>query len=653
MAARKPLSSSNAGITADPPAPIVSAILKDENGIESPEGLLPRAVLNQDLEVTVPAWNFSTDPTLLADIVDVGWQLVGAPFNRVRRFRFDIPIAPGDKSVTVPVVELKHGIYDLSYKLIVGGNDIESLRTLITVDRIPPNDNQEPVALEMLGVPGDIITDEYLTLHGEVRFKVQRYLDCKARDRAIYYWTNTSTPSDTEIPIREQAFSQDDIDNDRLIITMTETDIRDRLSGPRWIYYRLRDWAGNLGPRSVLLPVFVILIPAPGALLPPRVPLSARRLIDRQHAREGAVNQGGVTVEIDEYDFWDLADQVLVDWDGTALALKDVAPGRFPLSIDVSWSSLTANGLGPLNARVTYQVLRSSVPTPPSLGTVVPVNLTVAGQDHSNAPALLNTTLALVEVYGANSGMLNELNSDDFGEPAAVLVSLFDNPQPGEKLQLHWGAIAAPVAEYEVQPGDTAGKTVSLSVLWSDIQQDLQNPALPVWYTTTNGVNLQQSRVTSVTVSMVIIRDLKAPSFPHANRDKTLDCCACPRLWQGVWVKVEGNAAFAEHDKVLLYWQGCWGPNGTDPIPGTDAVFETILTNAQATNGFEVHVDDYARLIEPMVYRGSALCYYVLRKTNGAGVGVSGSDFVVINRTMAGNEICSPAVEVCDTPCNP
>ena len=36
--------------------PRVPVILKDEDGIESPDGLLPRSALNQDLLVIVPDW---------------------------------------------------------------------------------------------------------------------------------------------------------------------------------------------------------------------------------------------------------------------------------------------------------------------------------------------------------------------------------------------------------------------------------------------------------------------------------------------------------------------------------------------------------------------------------------------------------------------
>lgn len=638
------------GVTALP-VPQVPVILKDEHGAESPDGLLPRTELNRDLQLIVPAWSFTTDPDLGPDIVKVGFRPLGDAFREVNEFKFPFPIEPGDKYVSVPRDYLDNGIYDLSYILIQGGNPAESEKKRITVDRVAPDDGQEPALLEMLDVVG-AITDDYLKEHGQVRFQVRSYVGIQARDRAIYFWIDTDKPSDSETEIDEQEFSQTDIDLDELFITMREQDIRDRGEGPRYIYYRLRDWAGNKGPRSELLQLFVDLLPAPGNLKPPRVPLSDRGLIDRQHAREGAVAQGAVTVEIDRYDNADSNNEILLDWYDTLLAPVPVDPSRFPVVVPVPWSALTAKGLGPLTASVTYKVRRPSGTTQPSLGTRVPVDLTLAGQDHANAPALLNPDLAKVEIYGVNSKRLNTLTSDDFGEPAEGILALFDAPLAGQTIRLFWGAIATPAAQYIVQPGDVAGKQVPFTIPWSIIDQDRENPALPVYYTTSNNVNLQQALTTSVNVSIVVIENLKEPSFPHANKNGVLDCCACPRLWKGVWVKIDGNAAFDKDDEVTLRWQGCKGLNGSEPIPGVTDKFPTILSDAQARDGFEVHVADFERLIAPMVDNGSALCHYTLKKAKG-GVGSSKEEIVIINRTLPSGIVCSDkeGEDYCGSPC--
>lgn len=623
--------------------PRVPAILKDENGNESPDGLLPRSALSDDLQVIVPNWipRSVADPILYK--LSISWVFEGGGFTPVYSETFD---DPGEKVLKVPRDKLAHGIYALSYELNYGGNKQYSFKTRVTVDRLPPNDGQTPDALAMLNVPGDI-TDDYLTRFGEVRFQVSFYVDAMARDRAIHFLTDNDNPPDSEQEIGEQVFSQQDVDQKQLIITICEADIRAKGHGQRYFYYRLRDWAGNTGPRSILLPVFVDLRSGPGTLKPARVPLSARGLIDREHAREGATNQQAVTVEIDNYDNPDASDKLLIRWNGHDLAPLDVDPAKPVQTATVRWSTLTADGLGPMDARVDYRVSRGGTPTPPSPETTVPFNFTVAGQDHSDAPALLNTRLAKVEIYGAVSKQLNKLLSDDYELPAEGRLPLHDNPEPGEKVLLYWGTISAPVAEYEVQPGDMAGKIVLFSIPWEFIDPDKENPELPVRYFTDNGVNQQLAPTTPVNVAIIIIRNLPEPTFPDGGREGVLNCCANPRLWVHVKVHIEGNDVFDKGDVVELRWQGCQGPNGTSPIPGVTDSFETTLTLDQARNGFDVLVTDYQKLIAPMVNNGSALCRYFLRKSNG-GRGESRPDFVVINRTMPSGKICGPDNDLCD-----
>ncbi|MGE8144131.1 hypothetical protein ACQKP7_02860 [Pseudomonas frederiksbergensis] len=630
---------------ANPPEPRVPAILKNEDGSESPNGLLPRSALSSDLMLIVPPWSFSDAPDL-QDVIRVGWRLSGLPFHSVKEYTYDPPIPPGEKTVYVPMDLLDHGVYDLSYELEVGGNPETSEIKRITIDRLPPNDNQQPFALQIIGVVGDI-TDDYLIEHNEVRFRVTPYVGARAKDRAIYYWTTTNSPPDDEIAIGEQEFSQTDIDNGHLIITIDEATIRNSGQGPRWIYYRLRDWAGNMGQRSSLLSVYVNLSPGPGLLKPPRVPVSARGLIDRQHAREGAVDQRGVTVEIDAYANPDASDKVLISWHGIELGPLDVDPSNFPQVGYVPWNVLRQFP-GPIDVRVTYKVRRGASDSPPSPGLWLTVNLTIAGPDHANAPQLLNGNLSKVDVYGAMSVTKNTLLIEDFGLDACAELALYDDPQPGQLLELYWGAIPVPVAHYRVQPGDVAGKLVRFDVPWSAIDADKDNVALPVYYTTSNGVNQQQAPHQDVRVSIIVIDDLKEPTFPHANRFGVLDCCAKPRLWEGVWVQIPAHTAFSSGDTVDVVWQGCLGENGTSFIRGARKTFSKQLNAQEALDGFQIHVDDYPGLIAPMVNKGSALVHYTLRKLSG-GRGTSQPDFVIINRTMPSGDVCSPGNETCET----
>jgi len=628
----------------DFPSAQVPAIIKDDQGGEVAGGLLPRSALDHDLDVIIPAWDFFEGYT---NTVVLGWRLAGAPFAEVARIDFPDPDMPGDKTVQLPVAALVSGIHELSYKISIRGNaSAESLKKTVTVDIAPPDFGQTPQPVDFPDELGGVLTDDYLTREGKLECSVPRYFGIAVNDVASYYWTDTNLPPDGEPVLGEIEFTQADIDNDHLVITIDEQVIRQSGQGVRYVYYYLRDLAGNVSPRSVLSGVTVDLSPPPENLKPLRIPLSSRGLLDREHAREGANGEGGVTVEIDAYANADPGHFIVIDWDGTDLAEIAVDPNGFPLRAFVPWTTLTAKGLGPLTVQVDYRVRRGAIFTPSPGPVSVPVDFTIAGQDHPNAPALLNVQLEKLEVRGQNSNTANTLTAADFGLDATATLALFQNPHSGERLEVFWGNSASPVADYTVQVGDVAGQPVSFVIPWAAIEPELLNPALPVQYSTDNGVNQQLARVTDVNVNIVIIEGLKEPSFPDADLYGYLNCCAVPRLWEGVTVRVAGDPRFSAGDRIELTWQGCDSLNGTHPIPGVTAMFSKTLSANEAVDGFDQIVLPFETLIAPMEDNGSATAQYTLHKTNGA-TGRSDLDFVKITRKMPSGDVCGPDNDLC------
>ncbi|UVK84401.1 hypothetical protein LOY46_06800 [Pseudomonas sichuanensis] len=625
-------------LQADLATPDVPVIIRDENGDPYSDGLLPRTALSNDLEVIIAPWDM--DPQL-SDKVQVGWRFSGAPFVAVSEYTFAPPSA--QRTVHVPRRYLEHGVYDLSYTVSRLGNLTESLKRTITVDRLPPNDGQSP---DSLVLPADLVgelTEDYLALNGRLRCEVPTYVGLKARDRAVFFWSAVNPPPGNEPAIDEREFSQQDIDRGELFVDYDAAAIRASGSGQRFLWYRLRDLAGNEGDASLVTALEVSLQPPPANLRPPRVPLSARGLIDREHAREGASGEGGVTVEVDAYDNADVQQWVIIDWHGTPLQALAVDPAAFPLRAFVPWPALTAVGLGPGDAVVSYQV-RHGTRLLPSPSISVPFDLTVAGQDHPNAPALLNTLLDKVEIRGAVSDQPNVLKPVDHGYDAIVKLALFNDPQPGDLLSLYWGQQLAPVDRYSVQPGDVAGQPVALKVPWAVIEQQPNDRALPVWYETDNGVNQQLSRATLVDVAVEVIQGLKAPVFPDATLYGYLNCCSRPRLWEGVNVRVEGDPRFSVGDIIELVWQGHDNLNGSSPIPGVTAPFSKPVATAGGAVDFLIL--PYDTLIAPMIDNASATAQYRLLKTDGS-VGVSEIDVVKIMRKMPSGEVCSPDLDLC------
>lgn len=619
-------------------APDIPAVIDPAD----PRGLLPLSALGDDLVATFMEFGRGIDPDD-QDLVELGFMPKGAAFDAVDQRWY--PIADDiefPQSLKVPRHRLIQGIYEVALRVsIYGVNPVEGERKTLTIDTTKPHFGNKPEAVVFPPELSGTITETFLTQEGEVTVQVPWYTDVEARDRAVYYWTDRDPPLDSERPIREQEFSARDIADRRLRITVYADEIRAWGTGKRYLYYYLRDLAGNAGPPSYLADIYVDLSPAPGALPPPRVPLSPRGLVDRQQARDG------VRVEIDEYDFSDPGHWVAIFWDDTPLTEIQVDPAGFPLSVPVPWPTLQGKGDGPLRAKVYYRIRQGTAYGPPSPDISVAVDLTVAGQDHDKAPALINENLALVEVYGEKSGIKNTLLTEDHGLPAKVLLALYDAPEPLQVLELYWGRYPGPVARYEVKAGDSAGQPIEFTVPWEVIDTEKQNPALPVYYTTSNGVNEQRSLPTLVRVDIVLIENLKEPTFPHGGLNGVLHCCSKPRLWEGVTVRIKADPRIERGDTLILVWQGCAGPNGTRPIAGAYSEIVKVLTTLQPGEDIDIVVEDYDNLIAPMVNNGSGLAYYRLEKNSG-GRGRSRSDFVVINRTMPSGEICSPMNDLCN-----
>ena len=633
----QPKDEDSSSIEAAMEAPEVPAVIDKDD----PRGLLPVRALGTDLIVTFMEFGRGIGPGE-SDWVELGFMPAGTEFRRVAdRYYPNTDIILFPQTLTVPSDLLAEGVYEVAIRISISEvNPKESVRKTLPIDKTQPNIGRQPLAVTFPAELGGTITETYLTEHGQVIVEVPWYDDVRAKDRAVYFWTNQKIPPDSEVAIREQEFSQEDIDNGKLQITVYADEIRPWGEGKRYLYYWLRDLAGNTGPKSYLSEITVDLTPAPGALPPPRVPLSSRGMVDRQQAREG------VHVEIVEYDLADTTHWVAIFWDGIALDEFQVDPAAFPLDATVPWPTLHAKGDGPLRAKVYYKIRQGSTYGPSSPDISVLVNLTLAGQDHDEAPALINKRLAKVEVRGQRSDIPDTLLTDDYGLDAKATLTLYDAPNPSELLELYWGNYPGPVATYTVKDGDTAGKPIEFTIPWSVIDTDKENPALPVRYTTSNGINQQESLPKPVKVSIVILDDLKEPTFPHAGKYVTLNCCARPRLWEGVTVRVPADPRFEPGDTLILVWQGCSGQNGTDPIDGAYAEIPCELASSQTLQAIDIVVTDFDTLIAPMVNNGSGLAYYKLQRA-GVTIGVSKEDFVIINRTMPSGAVCSPTHDTC------
>jgi hypothetical protein len=584
---------------------------------DDPDGLLPTGTQNNPLPVYVPErWpNYAIAGE--EDILELYWARPNRAASLVQEVQLPGPITEDmfPYPLAVPTNLLQpDGRFEVWYEVVIsaGGPGAPSEHRFVTFDTEAPSYDKQPGALLFpTNLPGAIITDEYLLDNNdEVEFRVPLPLYTGADDGDVLelFWSSSNPPTGSSVSTK--TILRAEIDAGDIRVALSGDDIRAaNQNGTFYAVYKLRDRAGN-ETLTFSRPAIgtVSLITWPGRLPPPNVPLHGDdNLVHRADARaqvRAVVNNIPPPLLPN--------DQIQLVWDGVSLPPQNAV---LPLNIPVPWNVLIANGPGPAVVRVGYKFIRGGS-SRASEEADINIDFTVAGQDHPNAPALLNPLLPLIDIVGG-SGVPNVLLPGDRTSPVIPKLKLYQLPNPGEVLELYWGQYSGAVATYTVQAGDVEGAEVSFTaVSWDVIDTEPNNTRLPVYYTTSNGVNEQQSENTYVRVQVTTIDDLPEPVFEDADAFGYIGCEDKP--WEGIRVRIEFDSGhFAENDEVRVFWQGYQAFNSSEPIVETYGEFPEVINAGHVRDGFiDVWILPFDPHIKP-VTRGSWGTYYTLTKSDG------------------------------------
>ncbi|WP_059003368.1 hypothetical protein [Pseudomonas syringae] len=531
--------------------------------------------------------------------------------------------------------------YELVYEHSDGlGNTMPSIPFVLDVDSQAPNRGEtgEPAVLPD-EVGSDGLTLEYLENHASLDITVPRSSDILAGDTITISWVPVVARSFRQdfAPITSKVVTYPDfIGVHDPVVHIDSELIKDLPQGKIGIFYRYIDRAGNMGQFSNVTVLQVNLTPAPGNLLAPKVLLAEGDGIDRADA------QLGVEVEIPEpvYDNPQDYDEIEVIWEGTAVAA--VLLDTLPMYIPIDWSTLSANGaLDKRSFKVSYNVVRGALSTPsPELD--VTVDFTVAGPEPDpSTPGPINSALPAIVVKSRELSPVDNVlgNADKDLDATAQLAS---NPfAPGDILRLYWGDLRPHVAEFEIV---TTGTAIEFVIPWDVIQRGGYNDQLPVYYSTWNEVNEQESEHIAVDVRIVDITGLPDVEFPDRFAPPAgptpvpvINCCSLP--WNGININIPFDPdKMGVGDDVIIKWQAYEDRAGTSPIDSTYHEFEPIplVAGNQYTN--IPFVIPYANLVEPVITVGSGRVTYTLIKANGQRG--EHSALTIITR-VAGAGLCS------------
>lgn len=603
-----------------------------------PEGLIPLAVSLSPLECRIPQW-VPGPGAGRTHTLRLWWRVRGVEVLADSQ-PFTGPLNPAlfPYPLYVPVDYMREAdaVVEAFYTVDdgTGGLPVPSFPWPLTVDNNPPRfrDPDDKARFVDPAIEASGITEEVLAANPFIEVEVPAYIGRANRDRVGYYLSN-NTPPFPPIQTDSQEFA---LVTDPLILRIRAEHFRGLNNGTAYLQYRLYDRAGNFSGFSAPMDFQVLLIATPINLPRPdiRPPAYLDFLIKRDDAR--AV----VTARIPrEYDNFAPGDSVVMIWDGRPVLPAQLITG-FPAEVDIPWDIL--RGLDPLaliEVEVHYEIHRVGRPAVPSPSNFFWVDLTVAGQDHANAPALLNQTLALVDVFGKGSGLHNELDFRDATAGAEVWGRLYQNPVAGERLELYWNGVG-PVAHYDVQSGDVFDQPVQFTDVPGSVIVDGGNYAdLPVYYTTSNGVNEQQADNTLVNVHAAPLIRFDAPLIAHSLHGpaRYLTCASTPAICHGVYWFIRDDFRFEPLDQIEFFWQGYLTNNGEQPIHET----AFTATVEYVPGGQSLRVWPWEK-IEPMRDYASAVAEYFVRR-RGALIAHSLPALVRIDRTSAGTRPpCQP-----------
>ncbi|MBI6911450.1 hypothetical protein [Pseudomonas palleroniana] len=588
-----------------------------------PNGLIPAALMLAPLQVRIPIWNPPPEPLDSPHILTLYWARGGSVvYSDSLTITSPPPPLLPEYVMFIPLVVLRaqSGPVRLYYSItdsFGGVSELDPKRTL-TVDMDAPQLLNPADHLEFVTAPTPAVDEAYLSNHPQVAFHIPPYVGRNDKDQIHFYLSNLPNP-----PVAgEDSLYELVSSTDPLIAWLDADAFRTLNNGDAYLFFRIFDEAGNYSDRSAGLAFQLLLMALPGQLPNPRIvpPRYDDLLINREDAR------AGVFVEIGVYANWAPGDAVIVYWKGRPTVSTPI--NSLPIEVEISWAVMRGPLTDPLVAEtvpVRYEIIRGNLPPIPSFNILVNVNLTVAGQDHGNAPALLNPDLPVAEVWGLVSNTQNVVNHADNPAGARARVLLYDDPLPGQILRFYWNGIG-PVATYTVLPGDVAAQLVFSSVIPWAVMQGIINPALPVFYTTDNGVNLQQASNTLVNVNTGALITFPAPVLRHTlvGQASYLSCCSKPEVFFGVDWQVAPDDRFMLNDLVRLFWGGYNNNNWTPPIIDESKYDDakTFDNNTDLMNGLNFTVGPYEEKVVPMRDFGSASAWYQVWRA-GALIGES------------------------------
>lgn len=628
-------------------------------------GLISRAKADEPfLNIDIPTSTWVPVPTnpARADVLDIYLDDKGNfESGHVSSETVFFPGAvPASYSVRIPQRLLTEGAHHFSYVITTSGavgSEAGSAQVPLVIDRTAPYDSFPYVPPRLTlpaGWPGNV-TEAYLASFdaaGGIPFGIPDYASEGADpgDEWELLYEGSS-----QVIARGSVFPDE-------VVRFTR-DMAEAADGPRKLKYRLVDRAGNVSDLSFELPITVSLAPAPMlGVAGVRDALSLVGAGDRLIDRADTAKSSGMFVIIPTYDADRLADEFFVHLT-TTHGTQELGPfplGGSPLPYDfhVAYATLAAlygTSIGPINLSVEYSVRRHGTLYRVPTASNIELDLAEGGPDYPEKPDPVNTNLLPPVLTGAGSGKTNELDEDDNGLDANVVVELWsDLPPPSARdFTLHLKYMndlvdSKPVVAATAMPGDE----INMKVPWPYIQRHANN-TIPLYYEIeiAGTQNRALSPSQPINVNANVISFLK-PSVEGALAELPgpplipgeIRCGALRAPLRQARVQIPPHPLLQQGMIITVNWTGCSDDDGAVPIPATVGTFPYgPISFAEAQLGFTVAVGPYDTYIKPINRAnhsmGSVVISYTVPILNPSPV-TSAEAILLVRGVVAGPGYC-------------
>lgn len=630
------------------PAPLVINAPTIAEALDDASGLIPAIVAPVGITVELNTGGISRPTDWMSiEIRDVTatpptWSTLVAPFQ------INLTPVPAvfNRFVAAPVPEFQHGYYELKntqYRNAAGGIPgpafDESNPGAFRVDTIAAyavaTTREQPTVPTFINVlPGEVIDDAFLIREGGVEIGIPantfgpqpgRY---EAGDMINLYFSPVMDPrpeylvSGTGVPMLPTGGS----------FFLPAAQIV--LSGLYYIFYTIRDRAGNVSRPSFVdfRTVSLLADPVP---LAPVLPLAPDPIGGADDLLDIADYLAGIELHIEEYlNFATGLDQFEWQWQA-----QPFGPQSGPLvDFDVVFNNMndairaayTAT-LGPQTVNVRYRIDRNGIFFI-SPDTEVRLDLSVEGPvlPITLPPGSVNPGLELPRVFGAGTPVeLNILRIDDADQPVTIRIQLWNIPalpHPLNDIYLLWGATKERVGPFNI--GTTAPGTDFVFTIPWDVVARHGNGLQPVSYVVTGPgtTNENPSGVTLVDVIDAVTVVLPPAQYLRLDGLGEWSCASLltrmpgspPVLYGELFIPGDPRLVAGNTVDVLITISNDFP--GLPSGPFTLSITTPPLTPAQVTSGFNVEVT-YRPFLAQVPFGPCEVTYSTITTTGATGHG--------------------------------